>query len=980
MRVLPTIRGILEQSNNKFIGLNKPHGRVTVEPAWNLNMTGQTYGDGIKGPYRYWFFADQSQVELEVPNIESISINRGLDQDAATCEITMANQTHDNNDQTPDSLDQVGNPGFYGFGFGSAPDFADQWGQTENSWRNILIPNALIRTYQGYGGWSESNGKLVADPLNTAVNNGNLALSGVWLVDTVSLGTSGKLQLKCRDMAKLLIEQMIYTPLIPERYYPPHWSRYGSVTKVTTSDPVPQPEPLVLGPAVLTYEDSSVARWLGPTSHEGSLAPLAFTADETQISAGSGWYYWNNTYAKDWWQATCSGEINEVYVSPAGAPPGGGYFTYISIMENGVWQGPLTISYDDTGNIATYHPEKPPLDTAIPYVKAMGINVTSSVNKDLHDGTWVKLDRVYNAEKIRITMHSTWHSPDVWGPNPYRSAVGNISAKLTNIDVVSEQPAVATTSETVQADGNIRDWVDPVKELLMWAGFLYYDGANPTNSVGPYGTIETSGTWPRDALGENLFDKKSVMDAITSIKEVLGYVFFIDEEGAVHFHGTNWWSPGNTTNSGVRLNYIHEISDELRLTDYTANYTDNAVRSEIVIGSSIADDAGGSTHYSSMDPTGVLPLGSPDLIRGMTRPAIWTNEVFVDADEQKLMAALISLHIMFNARQGNVTMVANPEIQINDQVRITERVSSESFIHYVRSLSSNMDLRTGEWTMTLGTNWLGEQDQWVFDRNNLLALYDRQGVNRISNYDNGRDAWANFQQSRTQTTQIAVDTILPANINHGVGGTWSIAVVAGRDPGNGLSPADVIDSDIVALFTQVAAIGQVQVTYEWSTSSPPTGYDVVVITQDTNATDIISWGSMALFSTPTIHTRPASFNDSGVSGGTATAANSITINALTNAAFTVPGYPGVINFGDGGAVTTSTHAAADLPSGIVSVGTSPSNSEVVIAAVPSGLTYPDTNVSTKKHVVWCADIGDVDAYDASVWQTMVNAIFWVRAA
>lgn len=57
-----------------------------------------------------------------------------------------------------------------------------------------------------------------------------------------------------------------------------------------------------------------------------------------------------------------------------------------------------------------------------------------------------------------------------------------------------------------------------------------------------------------------------------------------------------------------------------------------------------------------------------------------------------------------------------------------------------------MDLDTGEYIMTLGTNWLGEEDNWVFDRAGLLALYN-QVANFVGGsyssaptggYDNGR--------------------------------------------------------------------------------------------------------------------------------------------------------------------------------------------------------------------------------------------------
>ena len=45
-------------------------------------------------------------------------------------------------------------------------------------WTNVLIPNALLRTYSGYGGHDLSiDGALAAD---------NIMMTGVWLIDRIS--------------------------------------------------------------------------------------------------------------------------------------------------------------------------------------------------------------------------------------------------------------------------------------------------------------------------------------------------------------------------------------------------------------------------------------------------------------------------------------------------------------------------------------------------------------------------------------------------------------------------------------------------------------------------------------------------------------------------------------------------------------------------------------------------------------------------
>ena len=70
----------------------------------------------------------------------------------------------------------------------------------------------------------------------------------------------------------------------------------------------------------------------------------------------------------------------------------------------------------------------------------------------------------------------------------------------------------------------------------------------------------------------------------------------------------------------------------------------------------------------------------PDVpaLRGIERPAIWTNTNFNNKEEVKLMTELIALHSFFSQRTGSITCPANPCITINDQVRIYERTTSDN--------------------------------------------------------------------------------------------------------------------------------------------------------------------------------------------------------------------------------------------------------------------------------------------------------------
>ena len=694
-----------------------------MESAWTLNKTSASYGTSDKGPYRYWFYADQSQTEVEVPNIKSISINRSLDKDAADCTIVIYNTWHESGTNT-EQPDVLGAPGYLGFNYADSAEVRALYGQSVNSWSQVLVPNALLRTYQGYGGF-ESDGK-TPKAITDAVADGELAITGTWLIDSVTTGTNGMMTLKCRDMAKLLIEQALYLPLIPERFYPLKYCRwvYEFVPGSPAIDPVPPPDP---SPIPLTHYDSNVQRWypsLQPSSlYHGHRVDAWIDGNEDTETWSVGVIHPSRIFARVWWEAEAHGaKINEVFIRSNYSSFGQ---TWISVLEDGVWQGAEVIPWDDANNDGK---SDSLVATQFAPAEESDINFVSSVAVD-DTGQWFRLPRTYNAQRIRVTTVENWYSPI--GPFPYRAVVREVKARHIDETLTGTPGVPEVPDSTLQKDGNIKDWVDAVKDILLWSGFLYYEGATPADDADVHGLIETSGNYPAECLNEDFFDKKSPMEVITAIKEVLGYIFFIDEEGAVRFHSPNWWSSGNTLDTGIRTAYIPDLIDGENFTDYSSQYDDASMRSEITVGAMIPTETDDYTQFVRHVPQNV------SLLRGMVKPAMLINEVYQDEVEQRLTAALIGLHIMFQLRKGQVTILANPEIQINDQVRITERNSSESYIHYVRSISSDFDADSGTWYMTLSTNWLGEESNWVYDRNFFLRTYFRDFLIRSFVKDSG---------------------------------------------------------------------------------------------------------------------------------------------------------------------------------------------------------------------------------------------------
>lgn len=268
--------------------------------------------------------------------------------------------------------------------------------------------------------------------------------------------------------------------------------------------------------------------------------------------------------------------------------------------------------------------------------------------------------------------------------------------------------APGESGATIRSNGNYRDYVDIIFDLLAWSGFAYYQPLGLDSfRFGVVGNLEQTGAWSEEPIAEDIFDKKPVMDAITTIKEIVGYLFWVDETGGVHFESPNWYGPGNWLENGTRSPFIPDIDETFHLTQYSTQFDDQSLRSEIIISNSLPEVGNATTVTSRYVPPG------QNTLRGMIRPAMWVNEVFSNPAEQAIMAELIGMHIWFSQRQGSVTCSANPCIQINDQVRIWERVSAESYIHYVRGVSTTHDLETGVYEMTLTTHWMGSNSTWV---------------------------------------------------------------------------------------------------------------------------------------------------------------------------------------------------------------------------------------------------------------------------
>lgn len=705
-----------------YVGDDAPDARVTIQKAVLKKF----------GPWRSLMFAqDEPQYELPRQNLMSIRIDNRHQSDAATMTLTLLNQVEmdvmANLDEspvggpTPRETGDLAQPGYYTYRRGITPESAPRFGHdTDPLWVDMFIPNRVIRTFQGYG----------TDGAAQPWDDTKQILTGTWLIDKVDYKTDGTITIQCRDALKLAIEQRLYPPIVPVDQYPLEiCADYTDTRTETYTETTEIFHEGIQGANVARLPSCSDGYIGGNTPWFGCNASV-YGHRESHAFDGNLSTYWlsmgnngpNELWSFEWIGADCNGEpINKVRIKPKW----GGYKYFIAVMENGKWvDGPI-VPYGYWTSPAW------PNGSNKPYVKSGWVP---------NNENWfeITLPRVYNADRVHIIFTNLVNSG--LGRNPYRAA-------LYEFQVLADVPPrteVIKTEKTRDVEfivpGNIADYTDIIKVLAAWSGW-YWPYGSPrdqllqdweegldlsgvdTDGGRVWGDFAYSGAYPVDppCIPASFWDNKSVMDGINQIKEILGFICYADAYGGLVWRMPNIWRTGNfiTGYGFIGQDSIRDIDETKVLIDYGVQIDDANLRSEIHVVS--ADDP---TLYTSIQPgwaegevipSAVDPQGDLALLGGQDRIMLVPNYPFISQGEVDKFAYLVSLWIHWSYRKGRIRIPGNPAFEPDDQVRVYERITEESYIHYIQGVSSTMDLEKGTWFLDIDTHWLGNgPDQtWV---------------------------------------------------------------------------------------------------------------------------------------------------------------------------------------------------------------------------------------------------------------------------
>lgn len=698
-----------------YTGANRAMQRVTVQ---KLNVLLQPYRFkdaktlvDMEGIFSSDMFGLQNK-PVELPNLKSVDWTRDVDNDVPTVTLHFYNTQPLALGQVPAANQDFDQPGYYTSDRGTKTWSSAQFGHTPNGWADRLVPDNLIRTYEGYG----------FDPEVGPDFDPSMTQSGLWIITEVDeASVPGMIVVTAADLLATLISQINFPPVVPLSRYPLFWERYRQVDNPDIVSIVQEVQNLD-GWERPSYESDSNLPYIGRgftdvgdpyVNSDGSIhghhGRHAFDIDPNSYFLSVGNHSdWSSAY--EWVQGTVpSSKCGAVRVHPFAGP----YVVYVSVFANGAWQGKNNVPYK--ARVVDAH-------TRIPYVTSI------TIGRDAQ--TVIALPQMYeNVTKIRVTFAHLWNS-GIGRNYPYRAAIRSVDAHLIRSTVAN---VTKITDGGFHWEGTYSDYTDLVKWWLAWAGWFW----PPTEGTGAFqtmtdgtrtvvaplatdpvignvgaiwGDFEDTGTNGPATLTVDLFDKKPILDCIHYVRDIIGWNFWGDETGGAIWRAPNIYEIGNylTPVSGGanegRTATVLTLDEGTVLVDWAVKKSSKNIRERVFVGNTSGRFSAASAGYNP-NPTGLRRVGG------------YTDQNFSSNNECQVMADFITMRQAFTYRTGVMKIAANPEIQIDDQVFMRERRTEEYYYHYVKSIHCSWDLETGRWDYDLTTHWLGETpfDKWAFN-------------------------------------------------------------------------------------------------------------------------------------------------------------------------------------------------------------------------------------------------------------------------
>lgn len=537
----------------------------------------------------------------------------------------------------------------------------------------------------------------------------------------------------------------------PKNGVPPHAPTAAAAGQPTVTNKNGSSIPLKSNPLPMTYRNSSNYPYIGVYGTVYGHSPLhAFDGSDSSYWLSIGNQRNDQGYSYEWIEGNLNNvELTHVTFKTANAP-GGAYMVYVSVFARGSWvqhSGHDVIPYNE-------HLPESHNGADIPFCETF-----HEAKNDQGPHTVVFRTPIPGATRVRITFYNLQD----FGLGQYRYRAGVRSFQAFGVSGTSngaplagpafdnDSPEIIQSYEvytpptiTPGAGENpffYEDYTDIIKLLCAWGGFFWPEQATIRLSdgtsqhydfgTGPYGLenvdpvlgiqgsgrvwgdLEQTGTAGAITIPIDQWDKKSLMDGISSVRDIIGNLFFIDDTGGVVWRKPNWYALGNwigdnASNVG-RTDAMLTIDERQTLITLSTVLSGKNTRERVFVGNVDGSIAALSKGYNA-NPTGLRRIGG------------WTDMYFQSPAECQLMADLIVVQQMLSYRTDTLTISGNPAIQVDDQIRLSEQVTGEgNYVHYVNAVSSSIDLESGEYVYQLATNWLGERpfDMWAFNPGDL---------------------------------------------------------------------------------------------------------------------------------------------------------------------------------------------------------------------------------------------------------------------